>query len=262
MSDRTDIDPPANLPPSIEKDSPSWLRPELVASWREIIAVLAIFIGPFTWKSTWAIWHGSDKQYLNYFGSDYRLLINGAVEGVLLALFLSWLHWRGWNKTDFKIRPTWWSSVQAFFLLIAVQLGNVLVVLGLIILLFSLQPHGTQFLTYVADHNPKINLHNFHIRWATIVGTMTLNAFFEELICMGYAFNQFAAKLGTALALFLTVLLRMSCHTYQGPTHVMGIGVVFLIFGLWYWRTRNLWTLIFAHALLDTISIGLLKLLH
>jgi hypothetical protein len=31
--------------------------------------------------------------------------------------------------------------------------------------------------------------------------------------------------------LLLTVLLRMSCHTYQGPVHMLGIGMVFLLFG-------------------------------
>jgi membrane protease YdiL (CAAX protease family) len=91
--------------------------------------------------------------------------------------------------------------------------------------------------------------------------SLILNAFFEELICTGYLFNQFAAKHGSLFALLLTVLLRMSCHTYQGPVHMLGIGVVFLIYGGWYWYTRNLWTLIFAHAFADFVSAGTLKLL-
>jgi len=89
---------------------------------------------------------------------------------------------------------------------------------------------------------------------------MFLNAYFEELTCTAYIFAQFAAKKGPLFALILTVALRMSCHTYQGVLSCLGIGAVFLVSGLWYWRTRNLWILILSHALLDIGSIGLVKL--
>ena len=52
----------------------------------------------------------------------------------------------------------------------------------------------------------------------------------------------------------------MLCHTYQGFVHMAGVGTLFLIYGLVYWRTRNLWILIFAHALLDICNVGALKL--
>ena len=97
---------------------------------------------------------------------------------------------------------------------------------------------------------------------ASLIAAMIFNAFFEELTCMGYAFTQFAAKRGPLFALFLTVILRMSCHSYQGPVHMLGIGVVFLLAGLVYWRTRNLWPLVIAHALIDIFSSALVKILH
>ena len=89
-----------------------------------------------------------------------------------------------------------------------------------------------------------------------------LNAYFEELVFMGYAFNQFAAKRGPAIALGAVLALRIAVHAYQGFAHAAGIGAVFLIFGLWYWTTRRLGSLIVAHALIDIGSLGLLKAVH
>jgi membrane protease YdiL (CAAX protease family) len=101
-----------------------------------------------------------------------------------------------------------------------------------------------------------------HLSWGVMVAAMVLNAFLEEIVCTSYAFNQFAAKRGPLFALLLVVLLRMACHTYQGPVHMLGIGAVFFVFGAWYGWRRNVWTIVFAHALIDLASMSFLKLLH
>jgi hypothetical protein len=78
---------------------------------------------------------------------------------------------------------------------------------------------------------------------------------------MGYIFNQIAARRSPALALPVTIFLRLACHTYQDPMHLAGIGVLFTFFAVWYWLGRKLWPLIFAHILLDTTSFSLILLL-
>jgi hypothetical protein len=43
---------------------------------------------------------------------------------------------------------------------------------------------------------------------------------------------------------------------------MLGIGAVFFVAGAWYWWTRNVWTLIVAHALVDLLSMAALKIVY
>jgi membrane protease YdiL (CAAX protease family) len=244
-------------PDSAATQRQPWLRPELIAPWWQIVLVLICSIGVFAGKSTYMALHGSGSHYINLLLTNSRLLNSIAGEGVILTLLLGFLHWRGWKPGDFKIRPSGWSSLQGFVLFIAVTVGNSVTVMSLFVLIFLLQTSYSQFLPYLIANSPHLAHHSI----AVLILSMILNAFYEEMTCMGYAFNQFAAKRGPLFALLLTVLLRMSCHSYQGPVHMLGIGMVFTLFGICYWYTRNLWPLIFAHAALDICSTGFIKLL-
>ena len=73
----------------------------------------------------------------------------------------------------------------------------------------------------------------FILRWALIAGTV-LNAFYEELVYMGYGFNLWAAKYGPRTAVLFSILARLSIHTYQGAEHLLPIAVWAVIFGVWY----------------------------
>jgi membrane protease YdiL (CAAX protease family) len=242
-----------------------WLRPELVASWREIVGVLLVLLAPFVVMSGLAAARGSQHRYVQEFISDHALLLNGAAEAGILGLGLVYLHWRGWRPTDLRIRPDVWSSLQGVVLVPLTLFANGVVVFTLFLLAFYHQrgDHSVEaFARFVLASSPDIHhLHVERLSWSVLIVAMILNAFLEEIICTAYAFNQFAAKQGPLFALLLTVLLRMGCHTYQGPIHALGIGAVFFVYGLWYWQTRNVWTLIFAHALLDLGSLSAIKLL-
>jgi membrane protease YdiL (CAAX protease family) len=244
------------------KSETSWLRPELVASWWEIALVTAAFVGPFALKSTTAALGGSAAHYVDLLLNNTRLVRDGAFEGLLLAGFLFYLSRRGWTVPDFRIRPGVRASVSGFGLFLVTEVLHFVTVVGLFLLLYALQSHARSFAAYVFTQVPHLKPHSIDLNWAVIVGTMILNAYFEELVCMGYFFTQVAARCGPLVALILTVFLRMACHTYQGPVNVIGIGLLFLVYGLWYWRSRNLWPLIFAHAVLDLFSTSAVKLLY
>jgi uncharacterized protein len=241
------------------QDASIWLRPALVAPWREIALVLFVLLGPFIWSAIRSALHGSSRYYLAYLLSDFRMLSTAAREAALLALFLYYLHRRGWTVTDLKARPGWRSSLQGIALIFVTALGNAVTVFGLYALLFHLQTRYVNFIHFLAAQHDHIPRHGIHLSWLVLFGAVILNAYFEELVCLGFAFNQIAAKWGPLAALLLTVLIRMSYHTYQGPIHMLGIGMVFLIAGAWYWRTRNLWTQITFHLFVDLASMCFIK---
>ena len=216
-------------------------------------------LGHSIWASGWAYSHGSSGTYLTSILSDSKLLKMIAFEGILLAFFLWLLHRRGWKREDLRIQIGWQSTFQALLLMGAMIVAHAVAMLALLGLVYALG-NSSSFLATIQENGLQSQIHGFSVGWTSILVAMFLNAYFEELTCSAYIFAQFAAKKGPLFALILTVALRMSCHTYQGVLSCLGIGAVFLVSGLWYWRTRNLWILILSHALLDIGSIGLVKL--
>ncbi len=239
----------------------AWLRPELIASWGENAGVLLCLLAPFVVTSAFAATHGHQANYIQLFLSNRTLLLNGAVEAALLGLGLFYFQWRGWTKADLEIKPGFLSSFEGVALVPVTVVMNASMVLFLFVVLFVVQSRYNHFLDFImAASPPPQHLHAGQISWAVLIPAMILNAFLEEIICTAYMFRQFAAKAGPGIGLLLTVLLRMSCHTYQGPVHALGIGTIFLIYGLWYWRFRNIWTLIVAHATLDIVMMSIVKI--
>ena len=191
--------------------------------------------------------------------TDWQMLHTMSFEGPLLGLLFIHLHWRGWRCSDLKIKPTLVAGSQALGLVFAMALANFASVITGYVLWFMMQSSYHSFGAFLIANSPHFKLHSVHLSWLSVLPAMILNGFYEEITCMGYAFNQFATKLGPFFALVLTVLLRMSCHTYQGLVHAVGIGAVFFVSGLVYWWTRNLWPLILAHIIVDAVSMGVLK---
>jgi membrane protease YdiL (CAAX protease family) len=239
----------------------TWLRPELIAAWPEIAVVVTVIIGLSTLTSSWQAWHGSSQNYIAMLLTDRRMVHTILIESSILGLLLVLLHWRGWKMSDFKIKPTWPGTGVGLLLIPGMMLANSITVATGFVIFYFLQPQGTTFTSFIMASAPKMAAHSIHVSWLAVIPALIFNGFFEEMTCMGYAFNQFAAKRGPVFALILTVLLRMSCHTYQGVIHALGIGAAFFLFGLVYLWTRNLWPLILAHIIVDSLSFGALKLL-
>ena len=107
-------------------------------------------------------------------------------------------------------------------------------------------PHGLAP-ALLAD-SPHLRPHSIDVTWAVIFIASIVNAYMEELVFMGYAFNQFAARRGVLAALFGVALLRMLLHTYKGPAEMLGLAAFSFVFGIAYWQLRRLWPLICAQC--------------
>jgi membrane protease YdiL (CAAX protease family) len=238
-----------------------WLRPALMAPWGEIIIVVSIIIGFSTFMSSWQAWHGSKQNYMADLLTNGRMIRTISIECAILGLLFVHLHRRGWRSADLEIKPTWQSSGQGLLLIPSMAIANSTVVVAGFLILYALQTQYGHFSAFLVANGPHMKLHSVHVSWVAVTLALVINGFFEEITCMGYAFTQLAARRGPLFALVVTVLLRMSCHTYQGPVHALGIGAAFFVSGLVYWWTRNLWPLILAHIIVDLSSFGLVKFL-
>ena len=83
-----------------------------------------------------------------------------------------------------------------------------------------------------------------------------VNPFFEELIVRAFLISEATLLTGSSgLAVILSVLLQTSYHLYQGIPNAVGDGLVFLVFSVYYAKTRRLWPVIFAHLWLDLFAV-------
>lgn len=86
-------------------------------------------------------------------------------------------------------------------------------------------------------------------------------AFGEELIARGFILHRFSSLFGDGLAIVAQAALFALAHAYQGPVGMANIFALALVFGVVYVRCgRNLWPVIVAHGLVDTVGITLIYL--
>jgi CAAX protease family protein len=87
-------------------------------------------------------------------------------------------------------------------------------------------------------------------------------AFLEEFLFRGYLMKRLVelqgkqSKLAWGIALLAQAVIFGLAHAYQSPVGMCKVGLIGLVFGLSYFATgRNLWPLILAHGLIDSMDM-------
>jgi membrane protease YdiL (CAAX protease family) len=84
-------------------------------------------------------------------------------------------------------------------------------------------------------------------------------AFGEELLVRGFLQHRFTQLAGEWLGIVLQAAVFALAHAYQGISGVANIFALAMVFGYVYRRCgRNLWPVIAAHGIVDTIGITLI----
>jgi membrane protease YdiL (CAAX protease family) len=82
----------------------------------------------------------------------------------------------------------------------------------------------------------------------------------EEVLFRGFLQTRLRALLGAGRhaglgAVLLQAMLFGAVHAYQGPTGILTSGLIGLVFGALMLRFRNVWPLVIAHGLIDTVAM-------
>jgi len=89
-----------------------------------------------------------------------------------------------------------------------------------------------------------------------VIPFVLLNPFFEELIVRAYLMTEVQDLTGSsALAILVSVIVQFSYHLYYGWAGAISLSFQFLIFALYYARSRNISPVIVAHGLFDIYGI-------
>ncbi len=92
---------------------------------------------------------------------------------------------------------------------------------------------------------------------ATVIPFILLNPFFEELIVRAYLMTEVRDLTGSsALAIAISVIAQFSYHLYYGWAGAISLSFQFLIFALYYARSRNILPVIVAHGLFDIYGMA------
>jgi membrane protease YdiL (CAAX protease family) len=79
-----------------------------------------------------------------------------------------------------------------------------------------------------------------------------LNPFFEELIVRAFLISEtIAISASATVAVAFSLAVQTSYHLYQGLPNAVALAAVFLVFSLYYVRTRRAFPIIFAHLWSD-----------
>ena len=146
---------------------------------------------------------------------------------------------RGWSFRSFGLHPAWKSTGTGILLLVAIGSARYVSV----VLANAIFPGAVRFLP-VASH---VSLPLFAL-------TLAINPVFEEMIETGY-FVRSLERYGMWGAVLASALFRAFLHAYQGVNAIVVIFPIGLIFGFFYWRRRQLWPLVVAHALFDFYAL-------
>ncbi len=85
-----------------------------------------------------------------------------------------------------------------------------------------------------------------------------LNPFHEELLVRAFLISETEAIYrSTALAVFMSVTLQISYHLYQGLPAALSHIPAFLLFSLYFVRTRRILPVILAHMFMDVSALAL-----
>lgn len=181
---------------------------------------------------------------------------------VIYLFVVSWLSLRlrkrGWRQLGLR-RPTSW--------LHAIGVGTAAGVVYQAVSIWLVIPLLYQITNEPLDLSQFTSLHrNVSLLFFWLAISWTIGAFGEEMVYRGYLLNRAAdlfgqSQGGLAFGLFISSALFGMGHAYQG---INGIVDTFffgcVMAGLYYFEQRNLWPLIIAHGVYDTVALVLIFL--
>lgn len=190
---------------------------------------------------------------------EMPLLKHVYIQFGVVILLCAWLLWRGESLSEFGlIKPTQWLKYigQGILIFFACMLWDSL---GRPIV-DPIVASATGTGTHLAEQHFAPLRSNFGLLLYLIPVGWIVGGFSEEFLNRGFIMTRIAQILGEtrwawAVAIVLQAIFFGLGHAYQGPVGIVGIAVGSLITGTAFLLCgRNLWPLIIAHSLQDTLG--------
>ena len=175
----------------------------------------------------------------------------GKVVVMGLAIWLVWRRGGGWQKIGMARPKSIPKTVLQGIGLLVLALA---IVGGLQTILMNLLGNGADLSRFDAVRR------NVPLLLLWLVAIWTAVTFGEEIVWRAFLMERLATLLGTVpyrgmLTVVISAVMFGLSHYYQGAMGMILSGVLGLIYATVYlWTRRNLWVLIIAHGLTDSLS--------
>jgi membrane protease YdiL (CAAX protease family) len=200
-------------------------------------------------------------------GSDHITIIGDIVilqgwityAGLIISLVLlwvaSWLRGANWGYFGVERPEKWW---RVILVILGVSLAVFLVVRfainPIINVVPNFEPPDLSRFNYITGNLPNLIIQLVNV-WITA-------AFLEELLFRGYLMTRLTdlqgkqTKLAWTIALIGSAIIFGLVHFEQGLAGMIKISVIGLVFGIGYLSgKKNLWPLVIAHGIIDSIDM-------
>ena len=207
-----------------------------VTSPAEALLIVSICFGWAILFSNWP-WQAQGVDGGRGF-SNGGMLFNLVIELVCATVALKLLHRRGFAIASLRPVPSWQGAGRGILLLLvgyAVAIAVVWPWLG-------------------ADMDSPIDaiMQASSVSLPTITAFALVNGTFEEVFLLGFLLRGLRGY-GLLVALAVSLLVRASYHTYQGPLGLLQVLALGLVFSLYYMRSNQIFPVVVAHVLADIL---------
>ncbi len=206
--------------------------------WVEFVLIITICFGHLIYHSSQTLFIDASK--VTNIITDQSALADGMFDIVVVCITLGFLKLRGWKLTEFlPVKATW----TGLFLAVAMLAGHRFLAIVSYTLLSGI--FGIQMVAGVQSTLSPIG----------VIATSIDVGFIEELIVLGYVTHVLQHR-GPFFAITISTCIRLSYHLYQGPLVMIIVIPMGVLFGIIYWRYRNLWPFMLAHAFYDLMILA------
>jgi membrane protease YdiL (CAAX protease family) len=178
----------------------------------------------------------------------------GVVLALLLATFFLRRSGESWRDMGLRRPASWGKALLAAVLAYVAMVAAVGVIVPLALSAFGLERPELSAFAGIEGNLPLLLLFLGPIAWGTA-------AFGEEMIARGFLLDRLSIvfageRRAWGTGLVLQAIFFGVAHAYQGIPGIVSTAVVGLILGFAYLRVeRNLWPVIIAHGVADTIAL-------
>lgn len=237
---------------SISKEINIPVRPALYDEELRVVLGISLFIllaGDFCMQYLAQTYFA--YTFLEITSPGFWLLITNAV--FISAIMLLNKQAAGWSWSQLGLRrpDTWWRPV-------VVSAG---VFLAVVLLSLFVQPYILEITSPPNIDHLMVIRQNLPLLIVALILVWITAAFLRELIFRAFLINALDILLGRNrwspwAAVGISSLIFGLMHAWQGPGGIILTGMVGAVFGTAYLlNKRSIWPLIFAHGLMDTITL-------
>jgi membrane protease YdiL (CAAX protease family) len=219
---------------------------------RALVLVLVLAFGYPLLNSTGYFLFGSEgrgAQTYSAAGLSLFYIVGIAFELANVGLLIWILRSQGRSLRDIGLAPSW-KDVPKSILLAVVSYS--FLYLGMMVLFYGYYFTTGRVLDYEAKNIDALGLSLSPVLIVFIV----INPFFEELIARAYLMTEVVSLSGSrVLAVIVSAGLQAAYHLYQGGPSAFAIFLMFLVFSLYFARSKRIFPVILAHLYFDLLAL-------